>query len=151
MWQVHHLHSPNRKPPHPCRTSRFQAQENRFQSLTMALTQSQKHKLFQDNGFTCVTCGVHIQPGVRGLQADHKVPLSRGGGNEIHNWQPMCNNCNVGKRRACEGCSLDCQSASITPPSLCGRVLAGSGWVPPVRMVETRGLRHRVPIPMFHR
>lgn len=80
------------------------------------LTQSQKHKLFQDNGFTCVTCGVHIQPGVRGLQADHKVPLSRGGGNELHNWQPMCNNCNVGKRRACEGCSLDCQTCSWAFP-----------------------------------
>ena len=66
--------------------------------------------------FTCVTCGVHIQPGVRGLQADHKVPLSRGGGNEIHNWQPMCNNCNVGKRRACEGCSLDCKTCSWAFP-----------------------------------
>jgi hypothetical protein len=50
------------------------------------------------------------------LQADHKVPLSRGGGNELPNWQPMCNNCNVGKRRACEGCSLDCRTCSWAFP-----------------------------------
>ena len=80
------------------------------------LTQSQKNKLFQDATFTCSTCGVQLQPGVRGLQADHKVPLSRGGGNELFNWQPMCNNCNVGKRRACEGCSLDCGTCSWAFP-----------------------------------
>ena len=84
------------------------------------LTRSQKNKLFQDNGFTCVTCGIHIQLGVRGLQADHKVPISRGGGNELRNWQPMCNNCNVGKRRACEGCSLDCQTCSWAFPEKYG-------------------------------
>jgi hypothetical protein len=84
------------------------------------LTQNQKNKLFQDYNFTCTTCGVHIQPGIRGLQADHKVPLSRGGSNGLHNWQPMCNNCNVGKRRACEGCSLDCQTCSWAFPEKYG-------------------------------
>ena len=84
------------------------------------LTQSQKEKLFKDNNFTCVTCGLKISAGIRGLQADHKVPLSRGGSNELTNWQPMCNNCNVGKRRACEGCSLECKLCSWAYPEKFG-------------------------------
>jgi len=84
------------------------------------LTQSQKDKLFKDNNFTCVTCGLKISAGIRGLQADHKVPLSRGGSNELTNWQPMCNNCNVGKRRACEGCSLECKTCSWAYPEKFG-------------------------------
>jgi hypothetical protein len=43
------------------------------------------------------------------LQADHKIPLIRGGKNEPGNWQPLCVDCNVSKRRACEGCTLDCK------------------------------------------
>ncbi len=84
------------------------------------LTQNQKDKLFNDNDFTCVTCGLKISAGIRGLQADHKVPLSRGGSNDLINWQPMCNNCNVGKRRACEGCSLECKTCSWAFPEKFG-------------------------------
>lgn len=84
------------------------------------LTQSQKDKLFKDNNFTCVTCGLKISAGIRGLQADHKVPLSRSGSNELTNWQPMCNNCNVGKRRACEGCTLECKTCSWAYPEKFG-------------------------------
>jgi len=84
------------------------------------LTQNQKDKLFKDNDFTCVTCGLKISAGIRGLQADHKVPLSRGGSNDLFNWQPMCNNCNVGKRRACEGCSLECKTCSWAYPETFG-------------------------------
>lgn len=84
------------------------------------LSQSQKNKLFKDNNFTCVTCGLKISAGIRGLQADHKVPLSRGGSNDLTNWQPMCNNCNVGKRRACEGCTLKCETCSWAYPEKFG-------------------------------
>jgi 5-methylcytosine-specific restriction endonuclease McrA len=84
------------------------------------LTQSQKNKLFEGNNFTCVTCGLKISAGIRGLQADHKVPLSRGGSNDLTNWQPMCNNCNVGKRRACEGCTLNCETCSWAYPEKFG-------------------------------
>lgn len=80
------------------------------------LNQNQKTKLFQVYGFTCATCGVQLPPGIRGLQADHKIPVSRGGSNELSNWQPLCNNCNVGKRRACEGCVLDCHFCSWAFP-----------------------------------
>ena len=84
------------------------------------LTQAQKEKLFKDGKYICATCGVKSAAGIRGLQADHKVPLSRSGGNDLANWQPMCNNCNVGKRRACEGCQLDCQTCSWAFPEKVG-------------------------------
>ena len=95
----------------------------RFKSDTLTapqereyLTKAQKDRLFAEANNTCATCGTQTEAGVRGLQADHKVPLSRGGTNALENWQPMCNNCNVGKRRACEGCTLDCQTCSWAFP-----------------------------------
>ncbi len=84
------------------------------------LTQPQKIKLFEEHNYTCATCGAKVSAGVRGLQADHKIPISRGGTKDLDNWQPMCNNCNVGKRRACEGCKLDCQTCSWAFPDKVG-------------------------------
>jgi len=84
------------------------------------LTESQKTSLFTSYNYTCATCGTKTPAGVRGLQADHKIPLSRCGGNEIENWQPLCHNCNVGKRRACAGCELECIECSWAFPEVHG-------------------------------
>lgn len=84
------------------------------------LTSIQKNKLFEVHGSSCAICGTKAEAGVRGLQADHKIPLSRGGGNDITNWQPVCNRCNVGKRRACEDCELDCNKCSWAFPEIIG-------------------------------
>ena len=80
------------------------------------LTQKQKTDLFVKADYTCSTCGTTVEPGVKGLQADHKRPLSREGTNELENWQAMCHNCNVGKRRACVDCTLDCHTCSWAFP-----------------------------------
>ena len=84
------------------------------------LSQQQKTKLFQSTDYCCATCGTNVEAGVRGLQADHKIPLSRSGSNEMRNWQPLCNNCNVGKRRACDDCDLDCNTCSWAFPEVVG-------------------------------
>lgn len=84
------------------------------------LTEKQKAQLFESAKYKCSTCGIEVEPGIRGLQADHKVPLSRNGSNDISNWQAMCNNCNVGKRRACENCELDCYQCSWAFPEKIG-------------------------------
>jgi 5-methylcytosine-specific restriction endonuclease McrA len=84
------------------------------------LTPAQKIKLFEKTNYHCIICGTNIPAGVRGLQADHKIPLSRGGNNDRVNWQPICNNCNVGKRRACQGCELNCQTCSWAFPEIVG-------------------------------
>lgn len=46
----------------------------------------------------CAQCGrTPLQDEVR-LVVDHKIPRSWGGGNEIENLQPLCEDCNGGKR-----------------------------------------------------
>ena len=72
------------------------------------LSEKQKQELFNSCNYQCTICGKETDSGVRGLQADHKVPLIRGGSHEFSNWQAICNQCNVGKRRACMGCHDDC-------------------------------------------
>lgn len=84
------------------------------------LTKSQKQHLFEQHNFTCAICGQSATPGLRGLQADHKRPLSRGGTHEIQNWQPLCTHCNIGKRRACQGCELSCQDCPWAFPETIG-------------------------------
>jgi hypothetical protein len=46
----------------------------------------------------CAQCGrTPLQDGVR-LVVDHKVPRSWGGNNDVENLQPLCEDCNAGKR-----------------------------------------------------
>lgn len=46
----------------------------------------------------CAMCGkVPLEDGVK-LQVDHKVPRDWGGGNEFENLQPLCDQCNRGKK-----------------------------------------------------
>jgi len=92
-------------------------------NLRTYLNDSQKSELFSSANFMCAVCGRRFEPGVRGLQADHRVPLKRGGSDDISNWQPLCVECNVGKRRACVGCSLDCSTCSWAFPQALGRRL----------------------------
>jgi hypothetical protein len=80
------------------------------------LTVIAKQTLFKERNNTCATCGKQVAAGVRGLQADHKIPLIRGGTHQPDNWQPICHNCNVGKRRACEGCNDECRKCSWAFP-----------------------------------
>ena len=44
-------------------------------------------RLFKQANFCCQICGKIIKPGVKGLQADHKVPLIRRGSQTYENWQ----------------------------------------------------------------
>lgn len=72
------------------------------------LAASQKHIMFEKFDYRCQICNKKFAAGVKGLQADHKIPLIRGGSQEEHNWQALCNTCNVCKRSACSGCNDDC-------------------------------------------
>jgi hypothetical protein len=79
-----------------------------------------KAKLFKDANSSCQICGKAVPPGIKGLQADHKIPLIRRGSHEYENWQAICNECNVVKRRACEGCNDDCYSCAWAFPEKFG-------------------------------
>lgn len=56
--------------------------------------------------YKCAHCGQN-EPDVK-LSPDHRMPRSRGGGNEEGNWQPLCEQCNNAKSSACQGCTLNC-------------------------------------------
>lgn len=81
------------------------------------LTASAKKELLRDQNNTCQVCGKKSTDGVRGLQADHKVPLTRGGQNSLDNWQVLCNECNVAKRRSCQGCDESCSKCHWAFPN----------------------------------
>ncbi len=65
-------------------------------------------------GGRCAVCG--RTPDEIGFQQDHKVPRLRGGGDNIENWQPLCNECNNFKSSSCRACPLDCQQCSWAYP-----------------------------------
>ena len=62
----------------------------------------------------CLVCS-RSEPEVR-FQQDHKIPRMRGGGNELSNWQPLCDECNNFKSTSCRGCQLECEKCSWAYP-----------------------------------
>jgi 5-methylcytosine-specific restriction endonuclease McrA len=62
----------------------------------------------------CPVCN-RSEPEVR-FQQDHKIPRTRGGGNELSNWQPLCDECNNFKSTSCRGCQLECGICSWAFP-----------------------------------
>ncbi|NDW53614.1 HNH endonuclease [Aliiroseovarius sp. PrR006] len=84
------------------------------------LTDTEKKKLFAAADYCCAICGKRAKAGVRGLQADHKIPLIRGGSHQLDNWQAICNDCNVSKRRSCQGCEENCKSCTWAFPEVLG-------------------------------
>jgi len=62
----------------------------------------------------CPVCS-RSEPEVR-FQQDHKIPRTRGGGNELSNWQPLCDECNNFKSTSCRGCQLECEICSWAFP-----------------------------------
>lgn len=80
------------------------------------LTASQKAAMLSKHDYKCAVCGRKFNKLERGLEADHKVPLMRGGGSTTENWQPLCTECNVSKRRSCQGCQDECNACAWAFP-----------------------------------
>lgn len=58
---------------------------------------STRVKVFERDNYTCQMCGrSHHHDGVK-LEVDHKIPVSRGGSDNISNLQTLCFECNRGK------------------------------------------------------
>lgn len=87
------------------------------------LTTAQKTGLLEQCGYKCSACGRLFTQDKRGLEADHKIPLSRNGGSNIENWQTLCVDCNVSKRRSCQNCQDECRSCAWAFPEQFGSII----------------------------
>ena len=87
------------------------------------LSANQKKLLFNNHSHTCGACGRVFIKEERGLEADHRVPLIRGGDSNFENWQPLCVDCNVSKRRSCQACLEECSKCAWAFPEKFGMVM----------------------------
>ncbi len=78
------------------------------------LSDTDWQQILETHQSRCCICS-RSEPDVR-FQQDHKVPRTRGGGNELSNFQPLCDECNNFKSTSCRGCQLDCAQCSWAFP-----------------------------------
>jgi hypothetical protein len=55
-----------------------------------------RHEVFKRDGYRCVECGAKRDDGAT-LHVDHKIPVSKGGTDELDNLQTLCSDCNLNK------------------------------------------------------
>lgn len=55
-----------------------------------------RHEVFKRDNYTCVECGARKEDGAT-LHVDHKIPVSKGGTDELDNLQTLCSDCNLNK------------------------------------------------------
>lgn len=76
------------------------------------LSKKTRFEIFKRDGFACLYCGAH-PPGVL-LHVDHRLAVSKGGGNEFDNLVTACAACNLGK---------GARALEIVPQSLADKAL----------------------------
>jgi len=72
------------------------------------------YQLKRRYGFRCLKCGVSEAETGKVLDIDHIIPFANGGANDISNYQPLCEKCNLEKR-------TDTTDYRLTPHPLCNR------------------------------
>jgi 5-methylcytosine-specific restriction endonuclease McrA len=55
-----------------------------------------RKEVFKRDGYKCVECGARRDDGAT-LHVDHKIPVSKGGTDELDNLQTLCSDCNLNK------------------------------------------------------
>ena len=55
-----------------------------------------RKEVFKRDNYTCVECGARKSDGAT-LHVDHKIPVSKGGTDELDNLQTLCSDCNLNK------------------------------------------------------
>lgn len=61
------------------------------------ITPSIRIKVFERDNYTCQICGRNNRQDNVKLEVDHKIPVSKGGSDDISNLQTLCFDCNRGK------------------------------------------------------
>ncbi len=60
-----------------------------------------RHECFKRDGYKCKECGNTNKESI--LHADHILPVSQGGSDELENLQTLCEECNLAKSNKCWG------------------------------------------------
>lgn len=63
---------------------------------TIKVMPALRWQVFQRDGWKCVACGRTSEDGII-LHVDHIIPRSKGGKDELSNYQTLCHLCNIGK------------------------------------------------------
>ncbi len=82
--------------------------------LRIHLKDSEWNAVLSRYQWKCAVCG--RSPRDKRFQQDHKIPRLRGGGDDLDNWQPLCDECNNFKSTACRDCQLNCGQCSWAYP-----------------------------------
>ena len=61
-----------------------------------------RHEVFKRDNYTCCECGARKTDGAT-LHIDHKIPVSKGGTDELDNLQTLCSDCNLNKSDVIQG------------------------------------------------
>jgi 5-methylcytosine-specific restriction endonuclease McrA len=78
--------------------TRYRLVREKRRPPTPDLGLSERDRAYVLRGGRCAWCGrTPLEDGVK-LQVDHKIPQAWGGGNELENLQPLCEECNRGKK-----------------------------------------------------
>jgi hypothetical protein len=76
-----------------CKANRSKKHTNRRKTN---IPRGLRHEVFKRDNYTCVECGAKKEDGAT-LHVDHKIPVSKGGTDELDNLQTLCSDCNLNK------------------------------------------------------
>lgn len=82
-----------------------------------SISKSIRYDVFARDGYTCQYCGAK-PPDVL-LVVDHRVPVSRGGGNDLMNLIAACQPCNQGKSAKLPGAFTPTPDADLQTLKMC--------------------------------
>lgn len=74
-----------------CKTKKTQSKRRKTN-----IPRGLRHEVFKRDNYTCVECGARKEDGAT-LHVDHKIPVSKGGTDELSNLQTLCSDCNLNK------------------------------------------------------
>lgn len=74
----------------------FKAEVKDEKTIRSGISLSLRFDIFRRDNFRCNICGSTASDGVK-LEVDHKVPVAKGGSNELSNLWTLCFKCNRGK------------------------------------------------------
>ena len=74
-----------------CKISKYSSKRRRTK-----IPRGLRHEVFKRDNYTCVECGARKEDGAT-LHVDHKIPVSKGGTDELDNLQTLCSDCNLNK------------------------------------------------------